>query len=68
MVCFAVLGLRRVYVGGELGGHGWTRPLSAALLVFLWCIFITLVSLEWLETFVCKMSSKLVIYTATIYI
>ena len=46
MVCFAVLGLRRVYVGGELGGHGWTRPLSAALLVFLWCIFITLVSLE----------------------
>ena len=24
--------------------------------------------IEWLETFVCKMSSKLVIYTATIYI
>ena len=46
LVCFLVLGLRRVFIGGELGGEGWARPISASILVGLWMIYILLVSLE----------------------
>ena len=46
VICFTILGLRRCFVGGELGGPGYARPLSAGLLYMLWVIFIVLVSLE----------------------
>merc|ERR1712060_660116 len=46
MVCFLVLGLRRCCLGGELGGEGLSRPLSAVLLFSLWLIYVTFVSLE----------------------
>jgi len=46
VICFTILGLRRAFVGGELGGHGPVRPLSAAIMFFLWILYITLVSLE----------------------
>lgn len=46
MVCFLVLGLRRCFIGGELGGDGLARPISAGILFALWFIYIILVSLE----------------------
>ena len=46
IICFTILGLRRYFVGGELGGPGMVRPISAALLFMLWIIYILLVSLE----------------------
>ena len=46
IICFTILGLRRCFIGGELGGPGMVRPLSAALLFMLWIIYILLVSLE----------------------
>ena len=46
MVCFLVLGLRRCFIGGELGGEGVTRPFSAVILFSLWLIYVTFVSLE----------------------
>ena len=45
-VCFLVLFLRRRILGGELGGKGLARPLSAAILGFLWFIYILFVSFE----------------------
>ena len=45
-VCFTILGLRRCFVGGELGGPGYVRPLSAAICFSLWIVYIILVSLE----------------------
>ena len=46
MVCFLILGLRRCFVGGELGGMGPARTISAVLLLSLWLIYVTFVSLE----------------------
>ena len=46
ILCFTILGLRRYFVGGELGGPGLARPISAAILFMLWVIYILLVSLE----------------------
>ena len=46
IICFIVLGLRRYFLGGELGGQGYSRPVSAGILIFLWLIYILLVSLE----------------------
>jgi len=46
VLCFFVLGLRRCCLGGELGGAGCSRNLSAILLFVLWIIYIVLVSLE----------------------
>ncbi len=46
MVCFLILALRRIFIGGELGGEGWARPVSAGILVSLWVLYILLVSLE----------------------
>ena len=45
-VCFLILGLRRCFLGGELGGEPTTRNVSAALLIFLWVIYVFFVSLE----------------------
>ena len=45
-VCFLVLFLRRRCLGGELGGQGISRPISAVLLIALWFIYILFVSLE----------------------
>lgn len=46
MLCFLILGLRRCCIGGELGGEGMARPLSAVLLFCLWLIYVIFVSLE----------------------
>ena len=46
MVCFLILGLRRVFIGGELGGMGPARTVSCVLLLSLWLIYVTFVSLE----------------------
>ena len=46
MVCFLVLGLRRCFVGGELGGEGLARPFSAVVLAALWLIYVIFVSME----------------------
>jgi len=42
MVCFLVLGLRRAFVHGELGGPRNTRIASAIVLVGLWLTYVTL--------------------------
>ena len=46
MACFLILGLRRCCLGGELGGQGCARPLSAGILFVLWLIYVIFVSLE----------------------
>ena len=46
VICFIILGLRRYCVGAELGGDGPVRPISAAILLLLWLIYILFVSLE----------------------
>jgi solute carrier family 8 (sodium/calcium exchanger) len=42
VICFMVLGLRRLIIGGELGGPGVSRIFSAIVMFFLWGAFITL--------------------------
>jgi solute carrier family 8 (sodium/calcium exchanger) len=47
VTCLVFLVVRRIVVGGELGGHTtWGRYGSAAFLVFLWFIYILLSSLK----------------------
>ena len=46
MVCFLILGLRRKFVGGELGGMGPARTVSAIMMLSLWLLYVTFVSLE----------------------
>lgn len=46
MCCFFVLGLRRCCIGGELGGDGIQRPLSAIIVASLWVIYVALCSAE----------------------
>lgn len=40
LICFAVIVLRRVFIGGELGGPFIPKVLSAAILIALWLIYI----------------------------
>jgi len=54
MVCFFILFLRRCCVGGELGGTGAARPLSAFILMSLWLFYVVFVSLEAYGVFVVK--------------
>jgi solute carrier family 8 (sodium/calcium exchanger) len=42
VICFIVLALRRLIIGGELGGPGVSRVFSAIVMFFLWGAFITL--------------------------
>ena len=46
LVCFLILGLRRVCIGGELGGSGIIRPISAGILFLLWVIYVLCVAFE----------------------
>lgn len=46
MVCFLILFLRRMCIGGELGGEGCARPFSAFILFCLWLTYVICVSLE----------------------
>lgn len=46
VACFIVLILRRVLVGGELGGEGLQRPVSAFIVFALWLIYIIMCSLK----------------------
>jgi len=40
LCCFAILGIRRAKIGGELGGEGSQREISAGLCVSLWFLYI----------------------------
>lgn len=42
VICFMVLALRRLIIGGELGGPSVSRVFSAIVMFFLWGAFITL--------------------------
>jgi len=42
--CFVVLGFRRVYCGGELGGPQPAKSASSAFLVGLWLVYVSLSS------------------------
>jgi len=46
IVCFIILGVRRVFVGGELGGPPASKWLSAFLLVALWLLYVIMSSLK----------------------
>jgi hypothetical protein len=41
--CFV---LRRIFIGGELGGKGLQRPLSAFIVFSLWLIYIIMCALQ----------------------
>jgi hypothetical protein len=45
-MCFIILILRRVVVGGELGGPPMSKNISAFICVFLWFIYIFLSTLQ----------------------
>jgi len=45
VVCFLLLALRRIFIGGELGGPKLTKVLSAALLIGLWVVYVLLSTL-----------------------
>jgi len=59
MCCFLILGLRRYFVGGELGGEGPSRPFSAVLLFLLWVIYVTFVSLEAYEILIVDIGGEM---------
>jgi len=42
MGCFVILLLRRLFIGGELGGPPLTRYASAVCLVSLWLVYLVL--------------------------
>jgi solute carrier family 8 (sodium/calcium exchanger) len=46
MCCFAVLLLRRIIIGGELGGPVVSKYITAGICVGLWCIYIILCTLK----------------------
>lgn len=46
MGCFLILGLRRAFIGGELGGPPTSRYVSAVLLVTLWLVYIVLCTMK----------------------
>ena len=52
MICYLILVLRRICLGGELGGQGCARPFSAVILFSLWLIYVIFVSLESYEAIV----------------
>lgn len=46
VICFILLTIRRIVFKGELGGPKSSQYLSAVILVFLWCFYITFSSLQ----------------------
>lgn len=53
-VCFILLILRRVFIGGELGGPKFTKFASAFILIMCWVCYIffsTLQAYKWIEGF-----------------
>ena len=50
-VCFAILGIRRCCVGGELGGPEPTRTVTAVLCFMLWIIYIVICFLQIYDVF-----------------
>lgn len=46
LVCFAILFLRRRYLGGELGGPAKVKYLSSAILIGLWLFYIVMCILK----------------------
>jgi len=42
VTCFIILMLRRVFIGGELGGPKLTAYISAVVLILLWFTYVTL--------------------------
>ena len=55
LICYIILMLRRIFIGGELGGPKLTAYASAGVLVLLWVIYITLSTIKatsgWPENF-----------------
>merc|ERR1711939_482882 len=45
IVCFIILIVRRVIIGGELGGPTFSKRVSAMMCIFLWVIYIFLSTL-----------------------
>jgi len=45
VICFMILIVRRVVVGGELGGPKFSKYLSATLCIFLWFVYILMSTL-----------------------
>lgn len=46
VVCFIILGVRRCVIGGELGGPKGSRNLSGAILIGLWLLYVTILTLK----------------------
>lgn len=46
ITCFIVLIGRRIFIGGELGGHPTTKYISCTLLICLWLIYVIFSSLN----------------------
>lgn len=42
LICFGILIMRRLYIGGELGGPKGSKTLSCVVLIFLWATYIVL--------------------------
>ena len=45
LICLAFLMIRRAMLGGELGGSNPFRAISCGFLIFLWLIYVLMVSL-----------------------
>ena len=45
-VCLSILTMRRYVVGGELGGSGMFKRVTAAMVASLWFIYIILASMK----------------------
>lgn len=46
LTCFLVLGLRRYFLGGELGGPVFVKKVTAVFLTSLWIFYVTMSSLR----------------------
>jgi solute carrier family 8 (sodium/calcium exchanger) len=42
LICFAILILRRIFIGGELGGPTVSKYISCTVLVCLWVVYIVM--------------------------
>jgi solute carrier family 8 (sodium/calcium exchanger) len=49
LVCFGILTMRRIIIGGELGGPAFSKYLTASMCVSLWVIYIVMSILNALE-------------------
>ena len=50
VTCFMILGVRRIFIGGELGGPRASAYASAVILVFLWFLYVILSIIKALDS------------------